>query len=82
MEERISEDQGFYRRMKKRAVKLLVSLIKLGTGIYISDFPYDMNSLTGLVKKGLADVVTYFDEYSLEVEIRPIKQLEKVIKKL
>ena len=41
-----------------------------------------MNSLTGLVKKGLADVVTYFDEYSLEVEIRPIKQLEKVIKKL
>ena len=67
---------------EKRAVKLLVSLIKPGTGVYISDFPYDMNSLTGLVKKGLADVVTYFDEYSLEVEIRPIKQLEKVIKKL
>ena len=67
---------------EKRAVKLLVSLIKPGTGVYINDFPYVVDSITGLVKKGLADVVAYYDEYSLEVEIRPIKQLEKAMKKL
>ena len=73
---------GLLSQNEKRALKLLVSLIKPGTGVYSSDFPYDSNALTGLVEKGLADVVTYYDEYSLEVEIRPIKQLEKAIKKL